>query len=360
MRPRVLIIGLGDLGQRYAGALAAEGAADLVLAGGGKGKGAATAALIESSHGVAARYHALDGTRQSDVEALLRAERPDLVLQCGSLASPWTLLAGDEPRIKTMRSAGTAVQLCSQLPILHAVMAAARSVDLKAPIANLSWPDGTNPIMAKLGLAPDLGLGNATMICGRVKAALRRDARARGADPSAIPLVRVIGDSSTLWPVLSATSPADGRGCRVYLGEEGRRDDAWAYKEHPLESGVHLNALTCASSMDVVRALLPGGAPTRASCPGVRGLPGGYPIAAADQRITFDLPPGVSLDDATAFNASLLAVNGIARIEDDGTVIYTAAAQRIMADIDPVLAEPLVPSRAKDRFPRLIEAIRIQ
>jgi hypothetical protein len=357
MRPRVLIVGLGDLGQRYASALAAAGGVDLVLAGGGKGKGPAIAALIEASYGAMARYHALDGTRQGDVEALLRRECPDLVLQCGSLASPWTLLAGDDPHIKTIRSAGTAIQLSSQLPILHAVMAGARAVGLKAPIANLSWPDGTNPIMAKLGLAPDLGLGNATMICGRIRAALRRDAFAQGTDPAAVPLVRVLGDSSTLWPVLSAAKPPEGRGCRVYLGEEGTRGDDWAYREHPLESGIHLNELTCASSMDVVRALLPGGPPARASCPGVHGQPGGYPIRVADGRIDFDLPPSVTLEEAIAFNTDLRAANGIERIEDDGTVIYTEEARRIMAGIDPVLTEPLAPARAKDRFPRLLHTL---
>ena len=50
-------------------------------------------------------------------------------------------------------------------------------------------------------------------------------------------------------------------------------------------------------------------------------------------------------------------VNGIERIEDDGTVIYTEHARRIMADINPILTEPLVPSRAKERFPRLLETL---
>ena len=352
-------MGLGDLGQRYAWALAAQGLVDeLILAGGGKGRGHELAALVESSHAVPIRYLPLDATRQGDVEALLRRERPDLVMQCASLLSPWEILAGDAPRIRAMRSAGVGIQLAAQLPILVSVMAAARAVNLAGPVINLSWPDGTHPIMARLGLAPALGLGNATMIWARVRAALRRHAFETGAAPSEPPLIRILGDSSTLWTVLSCARPERAEhGCRVYLGEGGQRGEEWAYRGAPLESGAHLNALTCASSMPVVAALLPGGPAVRASCPGVMGLPGGYPIRVEGGKIAFDLPPNLALEDAVAFNQSLARDDGIARIEADGTVIYTERACAIMASIDPVLAEPLDPLRALDRFPRLVAAL---
>lgn len=359
MAGRVLIVGLGDLGRRYAAALAARGLVDeLVLAGGGKGRGPATAGLLESSYTVPTRYVALDATRQSDVEELLRRVKPDLVLQCGSLISPWEILAGDDPHIRAIRSAGVGMQLSAQLPILVSVMGAARAIGLRAPVINLSWPDGTNPIMARLSLEPSLGLGNATMIWARVRAALKRRAFEDGRGGEALPLVRVLGDASTLWAVLSCIPPTRAEeGCRVYLGEEGTRADEWAYQGTPLESGVHLNELTCASSLPVIAALLPGGPSTRSSCPGVKGLPGGYPIRIDNGRIEFDLPAHVTLQEAVAFNASLSRDDGIASVEPDGTVIYTDRAREIMASIDPILAEPLNPIRAIERFPRLVAAL---
>ena len=352
MGGRVLIVGLGDLGRRYAAALAARGKVEeLVLAGGGKGRGADIAGLIESCHGVRVRYLPLDATKAGDVAALLRRERPDLVLQCASLFSPWEILAGDAPRVRRVRAAGVGIQLPAQLPIAIAVMRAVREVGFGGPVINLSWPDGTNPILAKMGLAPTLGLGNATMIWARVRAALRQSGDAE-------PLVRVLGDASTLWAVLRAAPPADpDAGCRVYLGEEGRRGEEWAYRGHPLASGVHLNELTCWSSVPVIEALLPGGSAVHASCPGVDGHYGGYPVCVAGGDVAFDLPPGLTLEDAVAFNASLACDDGIERVEADGTVIYTDAARAILADIDPVLAEPLDPARAGERFPRLIAAL---
>lgn len=359
MTGRVLIVGVGDLGRRYAAALAARGLVDeLVLAGGGKGRGPAIAALLESSYAVPTKYVPLDATRQGDVEILLRLEKPDLILQCGSLFSPWEILAGNDSHILAIRSAGVGIQLAAQLPILIAVMGAVRALGLSVPVINLSWPDGTNPIAACLGLAPSLGLGNATMIWARVRAALRRHAFESGLEQAEPPLVRVVGDASTLWAVLSCQPPKRAEeGCRVYLGDDGRRGEEWAYKGTPLESGVHLNELTCASSVPVIAALLPDGPPVRASCPGVGGLPGGYPIRIERGRIEFDLPPQLTLQDAVAFNTSLSKDDGILRIESDGTVIYTEHARRIMAEIDPVLAEPLAPARAIERFPRLVAAL---
>ena len=173
-----------------------------MLAGGGKGRGADIAGLIESCHGVRVRYLPLDATKAGDVAALLRRERPDLVLQCASLFSPWEILAGDAPRVRRVRAAGVGIQLPAQLPIAIAVMRAVREVGFGGPVINLSWPDGTNPILAKMGLAPTLGLGNATMIWARVRAALRQSGDAEA-------LVRVLGDASTLWAVLRAAPPAD-------------------------------------------------------------------------------------------------------------------------------------------------------
>lgn len=354
MAGRVLIVGLGDLGRRYADALAASGTPDaLILAGGGRGRGPAIAGMIESCHGVRTSYRALDATSLEDTVALFRAERPDIVLQCGSLFSPWEILAGDDPFVVRLRSAGVGIQLPAQIPILLTVMRAVREAGLDCPVVNLSWPDGTNPIMAKLGLAPTLGLGNATMIWARVRAALGRE----GGGP--IPPVRILGDASTLWACLTAERPEDPeRGCRVYLGEDGRRDDSWAYRGHPLDSGAHLNALTCWSSLAVLLALLPGGAETCCSCPGVDGLYGGYPVRVAEGKVGFDLPPGVSLEEAVAFNHSLARDDGIAEVREDGTVIYTEAAQQVMADIDPVLAQPLAPDAALGRFGHLVAALK--
>ena len=354
MGARVLLIGLGDLGYRIAtGLAAAADIGELVCAGAGRGQGPYRAGKIDSCHAARVRYEPLDGTSQAAVEAMLRAERPDLIVMCASLVNPWEILATTDARVASIRDAGVGIQLPAWLPILMSVMRAVREVGYGGPVANLPWPDGTHPVMARLGL------GNPSMILLRVRAALRHRAAAQDTDqPHDLPLVRILGDASTLWHCLAARPPADpDDGCRVYLGEAGTRADHLAYEGHHWPLGYELNELTAASALPVLQALLPGARPLRFTCPEIDGHPGGYPMRIADGKVAYDLPPGVTLDEAIRFNTRHAREEGIERVEADGTVIYTEQARAIMAEIDPALAEPLRPEAALDRFPRLLEAL---
>ena len=358
---RVLLIGLGDLGYRIAAGLATRPALDeIVCAGGGRGQGPFLAGKLDSSYETCVRFTPLDGTSQGEVETLLRSEQPDLIVICASLLNPWELLANPTERVSRIREAGTAFLLSSSLPILLSVMRAVRNVDYRGPVASLPWPDGTHPILAKLGLCPTIGLGNSSMILMRVRAALRQRANREGRSTRDLPLVRVLGDAGTLWPCLAAEPPPDPQdGCRVYIGEEGIRADELAYEGHPWPAGFHLNELTATSSLPVLDALLPGAKRLRFTCPGIDGNPGGYPVSIEGTQVTYDLPPDLTLSDAIAINTRHVRDEGIERTEDDGTVIYTEKARAVMADIAPELTEPLEPDQAMARFPRLLEALGV-
>src|SRR4249920_3021124 len=94
---RVLIIGTGDMGERFAAGLAASGRVrDLVLTDASPEVGAKAAALA-SAYDCIVRAEELDARRQGDVEATLRRIRPDLVIQAAALQSPWALVGRDDP-----------------------------------------------------------------------------------------------------------------------------------------------------------------------------------------------------------------------------------------------------------------------
>ena len=353
----VLIIGAGDLGERIAAGLAASGRVRrLVLAS--RSGPAAAAVTVASSHDCLAEPVALDARRQEDVVALLARTRPDLVLQCASGRSPWALAGRDDAAARAVTAAGYGLRLPYQLPVLLAVMRAVREAGYTGPVANLSLPDLTGPVLARLGLAPTAGLGNVAMMLLRVRAALR------AADPdfhsfhSELPLVRVIGQHSQLQPVMQAREPADPAArARVYVGEEGRRDDGLAYQAPPLALGIRHNQVTAASALPVLLALLPGAAPLRWSTPAPGGLPGGYPVRIGDGSVALDLPPGVTREEAIAFNEEHGRGDGVERIGPDGTVHFTAACRDAVAAVDPGLAEPLAIGDAGARAARLDAAL---
>lgn len=342
----VLIIGLGDLGRRIAAGLAVRAEVDeLLLAGRDAEGGPPFAALLAACGVTRARFTELDAGDPTSVESLLRRERPDVVVQCASMLSPWHLGSHPGPVSDALRSAGFAAQLPAQLPLLLNVMQSARAADFGGAVVNCSFPDVTHPVLACLGLAPTIGTGNVSMIRARVRAVLRERGAGDGSE------TRVLAHHAHVTPVMLSAPPEDGKTRpRVYLGAGGERADELAYAGPPLRSDPSLNALSAASALPVIRALLPGAAPLHTSAPGPLGLPGGYPVIIDGGRVRLDLPAALSLEEALGFQRESARIDGVEAIAEDGTVFFTEATREILRGLHPALAEPLPPSEALSRF----------
>ena len=335
---QVLLIGAGDMGERFAMGLAASGKVrELVLVDvAGSGLREKAAALI-SSHDVRVRAVETEPRDQYSFERLLRDLAPDLVIQAAALQSPWALIGRDDPVANALNRAGLAIRLPFQLPCLLAVMRAVRETGYDGPVANISLPDITHPILAQHGLTPTIGLGNVSMLLLRSRAAWR----ARNGDEAA-PLLRLVGHHNHVYGVMQATPPADpADGPRVYVGEDGTRADELAYGGPPMQPGLRYNHVTAAAALPVLLALLPDAAPLRWSTPAPLGLPGGFPVRIADRRIELDLPPGLDVDEASEFCRRIAHGDGVDHVDDDGTVHFTEAAKAVMAPVAPDLTEPL-------------------
>jgi hypothetical protein len=353
----VLVIGAGDMGERLAAGLAGHPRVRrLLLAGRTRATVAEVAATVAGGHDCLVEPVPLDATRVADVASLLAARRPDLVVQCAAGRGPWDLRGRDDPAARAVTAAGLALRLPYQLAVPLAVMRAAAQTGYAGPVANLSFPDVTGPILAALGLAPTIGLGNAGMIQLRARAAWR----AAHPDAGAPPLIRVIAHHAQVFDVMQARTPADpGERCRVHLGEQGHRADVLAYQAPALAPGPRYNHVTAPAALPVLAALLPGAEPLRWSAPAPHGLPGGYPVRIADQVVTLDLPPGVTVDEAIAFNQRMGRGDGVDHIDDDATVHFTAACGAAVAAVAPELAEPLRIDELDARAARLDEVLAI-
>jgi hypothetical protein len=354
---RVLVIGPGDMGARIMAGLAyTPGIHELVLAGVPAAAGEDAVGMVRSTTDVAARFIVADCTDQSAVEALLVNGNPDVIVQCASLMSPWALVDRTDDVARAIASAGLAVTLPMQLPVVRAVMSAVRATSFAGPVANLSYPDVTNGVLDRLGLAPTIGLGNVTMQLLRVRGALRAEL---GSDAE-LPLVRVIGHHNQVYPVMRAEPPADPNDrVRVFLGEQGERADHLAYIGRPYAAGVVYNQITAAACIHVVEALLPGAGTTRISAPAPFGLPGGYPVVIDDRTITLDLPPGQDLDEVSPWQSSIARHDGVDSIAADGTVTFTERARDAVVEVAPWLTDPLHPDEALERAERIRDLLAI-
>ncbi|MFI6325596.1 KR domain-containing protein [Nonomuraea sp. NPDC050556] len=328
----VLIIGMGDMGERLAGRLGEGGhVRRLVLAG--RSTVDEVAAAVASTSECLVEAAKVDATSREQVAELIDRTRPDLVIQCAAVRGPWAMAGREDAAALAVARAGLALRLPYQLPVPLAVMRATRDAGYTGPVANLSFPDVTGPVLAALGLAPTLGLGNAAMIQLRVRSALSAPR----------PLIRVLAHHSQVFDVMQAREPAEP--VRVYLGEDGRRADELAYQAPPLAPGIRYNHVTAAAAIPVLHALLPGAAPLRWSTASPGGLPGGYPVLIERGTVTLDLPPGLDRAEAIAFNEHHARGDGVERIDDDGTVHFTQECRQAV----PHLTAPLAVSDLEER-----------
>ncbi len=336
---RILLIGAGDIGCRIANGVGAfPGVDEVVLAGLSQGTGPSLAGNIALNTGTPVRFVPLDGTDQAAIEKLLREVRPGLIAQCGTLLPPGLVRARADDLGRALAAAGPAALLTCQIPLLLTLMRAVRAVGYEGPVTNLTLPDSTHAPLAKLGLAPTVGLGNVTMAWLRVRAEVRRLALASGREAETT--IRLLAHQHHLRAVGDARKPErEEDTCQVYLGEQGQRADDLAYTGIAVGRGA--NELSAAASVRLLQAFLPEAPETRISASGPLGLTGGYPIRIHDGHLDLDLPPGLSQDEAAAFNRRGSERQGIANIENDGTIVFGEKVVRALAGIAPRFAEPL-------------------
>jgi hypothetical protein len=358
---RVLIIGAGDVGLKIAKGLGlAETSAlrHLILADLHCDHLVEPAAFLADCTGVGITIERVDGRDQAQVEALLKRARADLIVQTAALIGPWATLGKKDPVAEALAKAGLGVQLPAQLPVLLTVMSAVRALGLATPVANLSLPDIAHPILLTQGLAPTIGLGNASICQLRVRSALRTELDAQGREDEGLPLIRVLAHHHHVYGVMQGQAPSNAAdGVQVFIGEAGERRDELAYRGRSIPPGPIYNVITAASVIPVLQALLPGAAALRFSAPAPLGMAGGYPLRIAPEAVTLDLPEGVDLAKAQALHQRMGAADGIAGIEGDGTVRFTAAATAALAKLEPRLTGPLALADLSSRFELLREVV---
>lgn len=355
----LLVVGAGDMTERVLHPLVAAGEVREVTLVSRSASVHSVAAVLVSGYDVVVHSHVLDARDPAALAALLRAARPDVVLQTASLSSPWSMAGRTDPLALAFARAGLAVRLPLQLPVLASTMRAVADCGYEGPVVNLSFPDVTNPLVARLGPAPLLGVGNVAIMQTRARAALRSEL---GPDAE-LPLLRLVGQHGQLFDVVQARMPADPADRpMVWVGDEARgqqvqRRDDLPYLAAPIAPGLAYNSLAAAATLPVLRALLPGGAPLRMSVPAPHGMFGGFPVVIRDGAVELDLPDGVPLAECQALCDRAARGDGIERVDADGTVHFTDAAIAEIRPFAPDLVEPLALDDIDRRSRRILELL---
>jgi hypothetical protein len=326
---RIVVTGSGSLARAVSVGVATTfpHEARLTVLARGATKAAEIAYVANAAAGLAGRpvtagAEAVSFTEPGAVRGALGRARPDVVVHCASVQSPWERIDAPSGWTDLLTAAGFGAALPLQA-LLAAEVAEATGEGAgggaAALFVNACFPDAVNPLLATLDLPVLCGIGNVALLAASLHAALRPD------DAAAL---RVLAHHVHLH---APTDPSDE--ARAWLGDERVPDVGDLLTAQRRADRRGLNQVTGLTAARLLAALS-GDEPTRVHVPGPHGLPGGYPALAGGGTLRLDLPAGVSEPDAVEFNQRAAVADGVV-VERDRVRFAPATADALR----PVVAE---------------------
>ncbi|OXY87754.1 saccharopine dehydrogenase NADP-binding domain-containing protein [Streptomyces diastatochromogenes] len=265
----------------------------------------------------------VDAADQEALTAVLARTRPRVVLNCASVQSPWEATRAPSAWTDLLSAGGFGIALPLHAVLARNVAQAIRSSRVPTLFVNACYPDAVNPLLHAEGLPVFCGVGNSATLAASLRAVLRPQAGER---------LRVLAHHAHLH---APADPADE--ARVWLDDRPVPHVGELLTAHRACSREELNAVT-GHTAAVLAARLAAEQEVHADLPGPLGLPGGYPVRITGGRIGLDLPPGLTQDEAVAWQTRMAAHDGVT-VRPSGEVRFGPRAHQALAARLPDLAE---------------------
>jgi hypothetical protein len=265
--------------------------------------------------------------------ATLARIRPDIVFMGASLQSWRVITSLPKAVFERLDDAQFGPWLPMHLTLNHKLMQAVARSGIETRVVNAAFPDAVGPVLAKVGLAPMIGIGNVANI---IPALTHAVAFVTGNEVADVELRLVAQHYFSHYVPRFGNA---GRGAYHLAARiagqrlAGELDHAavFAQLDGRLKriGGVAGQFLTAASAVRILRAMAAdSGILAHAPAPG--GLPGGYPVRVHRDGAVLALDDDLTREDAIRINEACQRADGIERIEDDGTVVFTEPEMAIM------------------------------
>jgi hypothetical protein len=268
-------------------------------------------------------------------ETLLKI-KPDIILNCASLQSWRVITQLPDDQFKALDAAGLGPWLPMHLAPAYALMRAVTQACPKSLVVNAAFPDAVNPILYKVGMAPDVGIGNVANLIPATRSAI---AHLEHCLPAQV-RVKLVAHHSFSHFVPRHGLPSQKKGATFSLTYW--IDDIERTGEHAAEEiftcvaeefcrlgGVDGQYLTAMSAVTVLENLF-AEKEVEVHGPGPQGLPGGYPIKVGMGKVLLDLPYGVKREEALMVNEVGQRNDGISLIRADGAVTFDPESMQVM------------------------------
>jgi hypothetical protein len=218
------------------------------------------------------------------------------------------------------------------LVLVYKLMQAVKQTGLEVTVLNGGTPDNSHEVLGKVGLAPTSGIGNIANTIPPIKQAIAAQLH------RPLEQVHVLFFAHT--SVVQSLRVGMTGGAPFHLTAFVNGEDVTAqldlpaiFSRLPLTLEHEYTQLLTAASAATVFDVLTTGASTVVHAPGPNGLPGGYPVQVGKQGLEVVLPRTLTLEEAIRINREGQKLDGIERVENDGTVYFTERNMVILKEM---------------------------
>ena len=285
---------------------------------------------------------------------LLKEIKPDMICNLASLGSWWVtrLLPADIYR----KICPIGPWLPNHLTLAHKLMQAVKKAGIETRVVNGAYPDLTNVVLGKIGLAPVCGGGNMDLGCSRIRRIVARELDV----PVRSVSIYGVGHHGAYY-----TKGLDGPfWVKILVNGEDVTDrfpnelivklyQAGGYAATYQYKGPLVDQMRTASSfLKHVLAIYYDTKEIHTCVTGPNGLPGGYPTRLSAEGAEVVLP-GLSIEEAIEINEAGARLDGIERVKDDGTVVFMDENVELMREVVGYECRELTTSESEERAKEL-------
>ncbi len=346
MAKTVMLFGLGAVGESALQILAcSEGVDRIVASSRNEVLGAFktdTVALGATYQGIFKKYE-FRKNDVSDIDAtarLLEEVKPDVIFLVVSIKGPHILETMPLPQDirERLLAAGFGAQLPWHLLLPVRFMQALEKSGIQTHVVNGSFPDVTSrALWNHFGFGPTVGMGNIDLAAARI---IRHVSEVEG-----VPVREVM-----LYLVSSHAFLAHGSQEKVPFFAKIQLRDRDITSEYDLNQVIqrlgittgspeerqaaqnYFNFTIAASAVKNMMAIIKD-TNEYTHAPAPNGLIGGYPVRLSAKGAEVILPKELTLEQAIKINEDAEKSDGIEKIKDDGTIVYTDKTYSIMKEL---------------------------
>lgn len=288
--------------------------------------------------------------------------QPEIIF-CAVTVQPWMVINTlPSPLFERLYPAMAGPWLPWSLVLVYKLMQAIQQTGLAIQVINASYPDAVNTILSKVDLAPTTGIGN---LANNIPA-LKKSVAFKLNVPLEQVELRFVAQHYVSHKI-SRVGNAGGGPFHLTVYVDGKDLTHLLEREHLFDllptlfkrSGKGAGHLVTAASTANVFEGMANDTGTMTHAPGPNGLPGGYPIKVNAQGVEVVLPDDLSLEAAIQINEMGLSLDGIEKIDDDGTVSFAEQNMAILKETFGYECLRLPLSEVEDRAEELHARYRV-